>query len=57
MDMSNNLIYYVVFFDHVDYFVLSVGGETTIYSTAMGDVLLERNFNYLLYGISRVLIG
>ena len=28
---------------------LSVCGETTIYSTAMGDVLLlEREFNYLL---------
>ena len=30
---------------------LNVCGETTIYSTAMGDVLLEREFNYLLYGI------
>ena len=26
----------------------------TIYSTAMGDVLLEREFNYLLNGISHV---
>ena len=37
--------------------IYSVRGETTIYSTAMGDVLLERKFNYLLYGISHVLIG
>ena len=31
--------------------------ETIIYSTAMGDVLLEREFNYLLYGILHVQIG
>ena len=36
---------------------LSVCGETTIYSTAMRDVLLEREFNYLLYGILHVQIG
>ena len=30
---------------------MSVCGEKTIYSTAMGDVLLEREFNYLIYGI------
>ena len=35
---------------------MSVCGETTIYSTAMGDVLLEREFNYLLYGILHVQI-
>ena len=28
---------------------LSVRGETTFYSTAKNDVLLERKFNYLLY--------
>ena len=28
--------------------------ETTFYSTAMGDVLLEREFIDLLYGISHV---
>ena len=28
--------------------------ETTIYSTAMGDVLAEREFNYLLYGILQI---
>ena len=33
---------------------MSVRGETTIYSIAMGDVLLERKFIYLLYGISHV---
>ena len=61
-------IYYVIPFDHVrvcfvhfDYFVikktcLSVCGETTIYS-AMRDILLKRSFDYMLYGISRVLIG
>ena len=36
---------------------LIVCGGTTIYSTAMGHKLLEKEFNYLLYGISRVLIG
>ena len=32
-------------------------GETTIYSTAMGDVLLERELNYQLYGVLHVQIG
>ena len=36
---------------------LSVCGGTTVNSAEMGDVLLEREFNSLLYGISRVLIG
>ena len=31
---------------------LSVCGETTTYSTTMCDISLEREFNYLLYGIS-----
>ena len=66
MDMSNN--YHVAFDDHVDHFAvhsdyfiiktcLSVCGETTIYSTVMGDVLVEREFNYLLYGILHVQMG
>ena len=46
---------------HSDYFItkpcLSVCGVTTIYSTAMGYVLVEREFNYLLYGILHVQIG
>ena len=46
---------------YFDYFIittcLSVCGETTIYSTAIGDVLLERKFIHLLYGILHVLIG
>ena len=36
---------------------LSVCGETTIYSTAMRDVLLEREFNYQVYGILHVQLG
>ena len=36
---------------------VSVCGETTVYTTAMGDILLERKFHYLLYGMWRVLIG
>ena len=36
---------------------LSVCGETTIYSTAMGDVLIEQKFNYLLYDILHMQIG
>ena len=36
---------------------LSVCGETAIYSTAMGNILLEYEFNYLLYGILHVQIG
>ena len=36
---------------------LSVYGETTIYSTAMGDVLLERAFNYPLYDMLHLQIG
>ena len=36
---------------------LRICGETLIYSTAMVDVLLEREFNYLLACILRVLIG
>ena len=36
---------------------LSVCGKTTIHSTAMGDVLIERKFNYLLYDISHMQIG
>ena len=63
MDMSNNYDLLWVFFTMLTSlfgcsFVflhkktcLNVGGETTIQSTAMGDVLLEREFNYLLYGI------
>ena len=35
----------------------SLCGETTIYSTAMGDVLIERKFNYLLYDILHMQIG
>ena len=35
----------------------TVCGEKTIYSTVIGDVLLEREFNYMLYGISHVQIG
>ena len=36
---------------------LNVCGETTNYSTAMCDISLEREFNYLLYDISQVQIG
>ena len=40
---------------HFDYFIrLSMRED---YQCAMGDVLLEREFNYLLYGILHVLIG
>ena len=43
----------VCFAVHSDYFLIktcrSVCGETTKYSTAMGDVILERVFKYLLY--------
>ena len=46
---------------HSDYFIIKTClrecGETTIYSTAMGDVLLEREFNYQLYGLLHVQIG
>ena len=51
----------VCFAVHSDYFIiktcLSVGGETTIYSTARSDILFDREFNYLLYGILHVQIG
>ena len=52
----------VCFAVHSDYFIikkpcLSVCGETTIYSTTMGNVLLELEFNCLLYGILHVQIG
>ena len=52
----------VCFAVHYDYFIikntcLSVCGETNIYSTAIGDLLLEREFNYLLFGILDVQIS
>ena len=43
--------------NNYDLLCLSVCGETTIHSTAMRDVLLKQKCIYLLYGISRVLIG
>ena len=57
--------------DHVDLFALlfiliilykkktyfSVCGETTVYSTAMGDVLIQWEFNYLLYDMLHMQIG
>ena len=36
---------------------LSLCGETTIYSIAICNILLERGFNYLLYSILHVQIG
>ena len=48
----------ICFAVHSDYSIiktcLSVCGETTIYSTATGDVLLGPEFNYLFFGILHV---
>ena len=47
----------VCFAVHYDYFIIkNVCGETTIYSTAISDVLIELEFNYLFYVILHVQI-
>ena len=51
--MLNRLFYCQFLFFSNKISCLSVCGETTTYSTAMCDISKEREFNYLLYGISQ----
>ena len=69
MDISNNytllsrylssclIVCFVVYFGYFTIKNHRVRGVTTTYSTAMCDISLEPEFNYLLYGILQVQIG